>query len=124
MTKERAKNDVDKFLSHYGVKGMRWGVRKNSSKKEKYVSPEHKTLSELRTKPVSSLTNEELAFVNNRLNLEMNFNRLNPSKIRSGKAAIQNLLNTSNLGVSAYKLFTSPTAKSSMAIGKKFIGKD
>lgn len=123
MTKERAKMML--IISYLITASKECvGVFEKQFKKEKYVSPEHKTLSELRTKPVSSLTNEELAFVNNRLNLEMNFNRLNPSKIRSGKVAIQNLLNTSNLGVSAYKLFTSPTAKSSMAIGKKFINKD
>jgi hypothetical protein len=39
-------DEVDAFLAHFGVKGMRWGVRKNTGRAEKKTTKRSMTTSE------------------------------------------------------------------------------
>lgn len=78
-------------LMHYGVLGMKWGVRKDrrsssSKRKKKTVktSDDYKEYSNLRKRDVRTLSNNELRKVNDRMNLEQNYRRLNPSTISKG----------------------------------------
>jgi 2'-5' RNA ligase len=76
------------FLSHYGVKGMRWGVIRDriqtakNSKAAKYASAsaDHKRAAKVRTKAkvigVQSLTNDDLQKVISRMNLELQYKNL------------------------------------------------
>jgi len=57
-------------LEHYGIKGMRWGVRK---KRSRTPSASSKETSALRKKKAFELTDEELKKVNKRLNLEKQY---------------------------------------------------
>ncbi len=43
-------NDVDEFLEHFGVKGMRWGVRNAASSKKKKTSSDYKEAREITKK--------------------------------------------------------------------------
>lgn len=79
-------------LVHYGVKGMHWGVRKTSSKPAYKQSSDHKTTRALMQKPVSSLSNQELQVINNRLGLEQRMSQLNPSKLQRGLKAVKTVL--------------------------------
>ena len=81
-------------LYHYGVPGMRWGVRKSEdklsrissrSKKEKW-SEDATEVAKIKTKKVSQMSNAELKKVNTRKDLEQNYHRLNPSAIKKGLA--------------------------------------
>ena len=81
-------------LYHYGVPGMKWGVRKSEdklsrissrSKKEKW-SEDATEVAKLKTKKVSQMSNAELKKVNTRKDLEQNYHRLNPSAIKKGLA--------------------------------------
>lgn len=94
---------VDDVLKHYGVRGMRWGVRRNSGgsggfgpksvqltqKGKKLVTkggtghvPTHEALKaaanfqKAKKSGTHSLTNEELRLVVNRMNLEQQFSKL------------------------------------------------
>lgn len=91
-------DSVDDFLMHYGIKGMRWGVRrgrnvsKKSSKKQSGdASDDHKTARSLKKKGTRSLSNSELKKVNERLQLERQFNALNPKQKSVGKRLASSL---------------------------------
>lgn len=113
--------EVDQFLEHHGVKGQKWGIRNKS--KARPESKDHASTKHLRRKPVHSLSNEEIKKVNERLNLEQNYSRLNPSRISAGKKTVAGIIGSATLAVSAYNLATSPAGKSAIALGRKAIGK-
>lgn len=82
--------DIQKYLEHHGVKGMRWGVRRNhglgtSSKSQSRTSADYKATAEFRKRHPATLSNKQLQRVNERMNLEKNFSRLNPNKLAEGK---------------------------------------
>ena len=100
---ETPEDFADAFLSHYGVKGMKWGVRKKASdavSKHKARSAEkeanrsypnssdHERTSSLNRRVadggVSKLSNEELQDVVKRMNLEQQYRDLQ-SKTPAGK---------------------------------------
>lgn len=76
------------FFSHYGVKGMRWGVvrdkiqaaKDNKAVKYASASADHKRAAKVRTKAklvgVHSLTNDDLQKVIGRMNLEIQYKNL------------------------------------------------
>lgn len=109
------------FLEHHGVKGQKWGVRTKSSGHKS--SSESKKTSALRSKPVHSLTNKQLKTANERMNLEQNFKRMNPSKVASGKKAATEILATVGIGVAVFNLVTSPAGKAAVAAGKKVLSR-
>lgn len=72
----------DDFFEHYGIKGMRWGVRKDSG-------------SSGRKSGVSKLSNEELKSRVQRLNLEKQYSSLtrqNAGSLEKGARAVQGIL--------------------------------
>lgn len=70
------------YLEHYGVKGMKWGKRKQKIAVAR--SADFKEVAGIKTKAketrVSSLSNKELQTAITRMNLEKQFNQLNPKK--------------------------------------------
>jgi hypothetical protein len=106
------KNFVGNFLQHYGRLGMKWGVRNSQGS----GSADHLTVSGLKRKKVSEMSNEELKKVANRLELERRYKDLNPSAVRRGGKAVNNIL--SNLGKVAA---AAGTIASLAAAGKKII---
>lgn len=105
-------------LAHYGVKGMRWGVRRSS----KPTGPEDITLKTVPGKRVSaqggrrhpasedartvavykqkakkstvdSLSNKELQALVNRMNLEQNYSRLTTDQLSPGKRFVDKFMN-------------------------------
>ena len=93
---------VENVIAHYGVLGMKWGVRRNKSS-----SSDHTRSRELKKKKLHELTDEELKTLNNRLNLEQNYRRLNPSVVAIGSKFVVGYLTkygnqiTKNLAKSA-----------------------
>ena len=82
-------------LYHYGVLGMRWGVRRTPeqlarSRKSKTDgwSEDAKTAHELKKKSVGQMSNAELRKLTERQQLEINYSRLNPGHIKRGMMAI------------------------------------
>ena len=79
--------DVEEFLAHYGVKGMRWGVRRSvrgGSSPSSRPKPsedavrvkEHKN--RVKKGGTDALTTEELQRLVTRLNLEKQYSTLQP----------------------------------------------
>lgn len=71
------------YLEHYGVKGMKWGVRKRR-KPSRSVSKDYFEARSLSKKRPSELSNEQLRQLNKRLQLEQEYKRLNPSLVLKG----------------------------------------
>lgn len=86
--------DRNNYLAHYGIKGMKWGIRKNrqsggSSRRKSRQdgwSDEAREVQRLKKKKPQELSNAELKRMNERIQLEQNYARLNPSTIKKGLA--------------------------------------
>lgn len=115
-----AETSEDLELFHYGIKGMKWGVRRKDGpdgtvssglkgRKTTDDTPESedsKRTKSLRGRKVSSLSNQELKELNKRLDLEQNYSRLTkkPSKLQKGMKYTQTGLTVVGLATATYKL--------------------
>lgn len=113
-------------LYHYGILGMKWGVRRaqkklnridRKSKKENWSSDATEA-AKIKTKKVNQMSNAELNKLNNRKNLERNYSQLNPGVIKKGLIAA---------GAVAGALGTITAIHSNgskvISIGKDYVGK-
>ena len=119
---------VNNFLAHYGVKGMRWGVRKKAKFGGKTdangpASQDHKSVSELRKKPLHQLSNDDIRKLNERINLERQFKNLNPDKVQKGTKTAHRMLDTLGVGVKAFNMLNSPAGKAAIGLGAVVAGK-
>lgn len=107
------------FLAHYGVKGMKWGVRKDRVKKSRKTkrteSSEHTESRRIKRKKLSEMTNDEIGTLNRRLQLEQQYNQLNPSVYRQGRNAIKEVTSVINTANTVASLPSSPLGKSVIA---------
>lgn len=109
--------EPDNPVKHYGVRGMKWGVRRTReqrSEAKKQEAQRHQDSArarELMKKKVSSLSNEELAFVNQRRQLEANYAKLNPKKSARRKQKIKGHLETLALIETTFKATQQPVAQ-------------
>ena len=76
-------------LYHYGVLGMKWGVRRDrsrsgGSRRKRSMSDDAREASAIKKKKVSQMSNSELKKLNERSRLEQEYSRLNPSAVRKG----------------------------------------
>lgn len=109
----------DLELFHYGIKGMRWGVRRKEGpdgtvgsrhgtkpKEKAEASEDSKKVAKLKKRSVKSLSNQELKELNKRLDLEQNYKRLTtkPSTLKKGMQYTQTGLTVVGLATAAYKL--------------------
>lgn len=87
---------MENELYHYGIRGMKWGVRRYQNKdgtlseagKKRYSnwSDDAKTAASIKKKSVNEMSNAELKKVNERVRLEQEYDRLNPGTIKKGIA--------------------------------------
>lgn len=113
-------------LTHYGVLGMKWGKRKasastSSSSKSKSSLPnsnDHKEAVAIQKKKPSQMTNAELRKVNERIRLENEYKRLNPTTLSKGLSFVNSLTSTANTAMNLYG-----TSKKAVEIGKKYTKK-
>jgi hypothetical protein len=103
---------TEEVLAHFGVRGMRWGVRRDGTSGQ--VSSDHKNARMLQRKGVAALNNQQLKTVNERLNLEQNFNRMNPSTRRKGESHVKEILATLTLATTAFATFRNTAGGKAM----------
>jgi len=96
---------------------MKWGVRKKRAPIK--TSSDYKKTAPLRKRKTPELTNKQLKAVNERINLEQNYNRMNPSTVKRGTVAAASILDTAQIGVTAYNMLNSPAAKAAKANAKR-----
>ena len=75
------------YLAHYGVLGMKWGVRK------KTPSADSAKVKAIRKKSVDEMSNQDLRDANNRLQLESQYKQLT-KKTGIGKKAVKAFIGT------------------------------
>jgi len=108
-------------LAHYGVKGMKWGVRKTDisgappkgSEDARAVVKYQKKASKGGTK---TLSNKELQEIVQRLNLEQQYSRLNTQptkldKIRKGNENVRTILGVVKTVQEIHSFLNSPLGK-------------
>lgn len=82
---------IDDYLAHYGVKGMRWGHRKNKTGGYDYVG--RKVKGGTLDKPdVSKMSDEELRNRINRIKMETEYSQLTKRKPGKAEKFVKNLL--------------------------------
>lgn len=85
---------VKDFLAHFGIKGMKWGVRRSAN--QATDSEDHIRATGLRKKSrfgkTRRLSNEELRVVIERMNLEQQYSNLRKQKSGSGAKIAKELL--------------------------------
>lgn len=104
---------VEEIL-HFGVKGMRWGVRKGSSSMTTPSSDVQRVMAvkkKIKSGGTKSLTNQELQDLITRMNLEQQFSRLNPSKLQKGAQVAADILRIGGTINQAISFVNSPAGK-------------
>lgn len=106
---------VEEFLSHFGVKGQKWGVRRRSSSGVRGKKPG------TRTHDATKLSNKDLKRVVDRMRLEQDYAKLNATnanKINNGKGFVSTVLNQTGMKVAT----TALSVGAGFAIGKLLTG--
>lgn len=75
-------------IKHYGVLGMKWGVRKKRT-----MSADAQRTASIRKKKIYEMSNEELKTAKNRLELESQYKQFADKK-KVGKRAVQAFIKT------------------------------
>lgn len=116
------------YISHFGTKGMKWGIRRYQNRdgsltpegRKRYGrSEDSEKVKELRKKPVSAMSNQELETVIRRMNLERQYRDLKSSEINSGKKKAKEVLDYANTASQFYNLYNSPMGKATKSAIKK-----
>ena len=120
---------MDNELYHYGILGMKWGVRRDrsrsgssgSSRRKKTLlnlSDDARTAEKLKKKKLGEMSNAELRKLNERQNLERNYRQLNKSHIAKGMAFVTSAAATTGTVLALYN-----NSGKLIDIGKKFAKK-
>lgn len=101
------------MLAHFGVKGMKWGVRRTTSMD--VSSDDARAAEAARIKAGKSgtkaLSNKELRALVDRMNLEQQFDRLKlsqPSRFRKGTTFVRGLITAGKMANEVIQLSRSP----------------
>lgn len=111
-------------LYHYGVLGMRWGIRRSrstssgkGSKKKKSTNQKVAQKSKPKQKTVKDLSNDELKAKITRLELEKRYRDLNPPTVSRGRKFVDKVLAPAATEASKRLLSDFITKQGSKALG-------
>lgn len=80
-------NNVDDILAHFGVKGMRWGVRKRTSQNQHRNGPKSEQaakvdniINNIKKNGIGAATNDDLKMLEQRIKLEVKYKEMFPRR--------------------------------------------
>lgn len=103
---------VENILEHYGVKGMKWGVRKSSSSRARTTY----------SKAPSKLTDSELDKRIKRMETEKKYNQLNRRDVSRGEKLAVEILESSGRKVATTVVTAGSLLAIKTALDAKFPG--
>lgn len=84
------------FLEHFGVKGMKWGRRKDGKAGSTHVSADAARYNKLKTRVkkngTDNLSNDDIAKLNKRSQLMAEYKKNNPTKLEKGREATRSVM--------------------------------
>lgn len=125
-------DDIFEDLKHYGVLGMKWGVRKDRKpqgygnpnykgpKKSKPRSADRVEVDKLRRNPRSSLSNKDLETANKRLRLEQEYKKLNTQQKSKGRRIAGEIL--TNVAKNQVEYALNQVSRKYVDIGLESVG--
>lgn len=116
-------------LYHFGIKGMKWGVRRfqnkdgtrttaGKSRRKEYSSDYIESRAK---KDIRSMSNEELKKRINRYQLENQYRNLEPSVYNKGMTIAKKILATVGVVGGLYAIKSNAALKSALDYGKSFV---
>ena len=101
------------YISHSGVKGMKWGVRKIVKKsinkvKNPHYSKDYRQTRKLRRKNSKYLSNQQLKTLNKRMELEQKYNQLSTKSIHRGFDYVRTITSSAAAVGGLYFVYKSP----------------
>lgn len=114
-------DEVDEFLAHYGVLGMKWGKRKGQTVEVAPPSADAANARAYKAKGVHALSNDELRQLNQRTQLEMDYARLNPGGYKKAKAVVTEVMAVTATARAMYAFVNSPMGKAAQEKVKEFL---
>lgn len=116
MDRPKPGASLDDVLTHYGVKGMHWGVRRNRSSGSTPTSSDAaraKTHAETAKRHgASALSNKELQDLVTRMNLERQYSTLKgETQVKKGQKVIKEILGLGRTANDVIQFVNSPIGK-------------
>ena len=116
-------------LYHFGIKGMKWGVRRFQNKDRTHTSVGKSRRKEYSSdytesrakKSIRSMSNEELKKRINRYQLENQYRNLEPSVYNKGMTMAKKIIATVGIVGGLYAIKNNAALKAALDSGKSFV---
>ena len=90
VTQEKINSGQD-YLAHFGIKGMKWGIRRSQKELDRLAGRKSSSSKE----DVKNMSDDELRKKLNRLQMEQQYSKLTSRQMSAGEKAVKEILTNS-----------------------------